>query len=57
MPAPNKRFGEIGGGVIVRISVCPLTAGDCPNYVRLSPNFAKPQGRYLQAAEAQLAIN
>jgi hypothetical protein len=43
--AYNKRFGEIGGEVIIRISVCPLTVGDSPNCVRLSPNFAKPPGR------------
>jgi hypothetical protein len=29
--AYNKRFGEIGGEVIVRISVRPLTVSDSPN--------------------------
>jgi hypothetical protein len=48
MPAHNKRFGEIGGEVIIRILVCPLTIGDCPNCVRLIPNFAKPPGRCVQ---------
>jgi hypothetical protein len=50
-PADNKRFGEIGGEVIIRISVYPLTVGVNPNFVQLSPNFAKPPGRYLQADE------
>ena len=51
MPAPNKRFGEIGVKVIIRISACPLTVSDNPNGVQLSPNFAKPSGRYAQAGE------
>jgi len=55
MPAHNKRFGEIGGEVIIRISVRPLTVGVSPNCVQLTPNFAKPPGRYLQAAAVQLA--
>ena len=50
MPASNKRFGEIGGEVIIRISLSPLTAGDSPNCVQLTPNFAKPPGRCTQAA-------
>jgi hypothetical protein len=54
MPADNKRFGEIGGEVITRISLSPLTGSDSPNCVQLSPNFAKPPGRYLQAAEVRL---
>jgi hypothetical protein len=48
MAAGNKRFGEIGGEVFVRISVCPLTVSDNPNCVQLIPNFAKPPGRWLQ---------
>jgi hypothetical protein len=44
-PAANKRFGEIGGEVTVRISVSPLIVRDSPNCVRLIPNFAKPPGR------------
>ena len=43
--AANGRFGEIGGEVTVRISVYPLTVGDSPDCVQLSPNFAKPLGR------------
>ena len=54
MPAYNKRFGKIGGKVITRISVCPLTVGDNPNDVQSSPNFAKPPGRYLQAGESAM---
>ena len=55
MPAHNKRFGEIGGEVIIRISVRPLTVGVSPNCVQLTPNFAKPPGRYMQAAKVQSA--
>jgi hypothetical protein len=33
MPAYNKRFGEIGGEVIVRILLRPLTVSDSPNCV------------------------
>ena len=39
MPADNKRFGEIGGEVIIRISVRPLTVGVSPNCVQLSPQL------------------
>jgi hypothetical protein len=28
-----------------------LTGSDSPNCVQLSPNIAKPPGRYLQASE------
>jgi hypothetical protein len=48
MPACNKRFGEIGVEVIVRILLRPLTVGDNPNCVQSSPNFAKPPGRYVK---------
>jgi len=44
MPADNKRFGEIGGEVIIRISVCPLTAGDSPNCVQLPPQLRQAAG-------------
>ena len=44
MPAPNKRFGEIGGEVIIRISLCPLTVGDCPNCVQLIPQLRQAAG-------------
>ena len=52
MPAPNKRFGEIGVKVIARTSVRPLTVSDNPNDVQLRPNFAKPPGRYRQCGES-----
>ena len=39
MPSPNERFGEIGGEVIVRISVCPLTVSVHPNCVQLNPQL------------------
>jgi len=48
MPTPNKRFGEIGVKVIARTLVSRLTVSDNPNGVQLSPNFAKPPGRYRQ---------
>jgi len=44
MPACNKRFGEIGGEVIARISVCPLTIGDSPNCVQLTPQLRQAAG-------------
>ena len=44
MPAHNKRFGEIGGEVIIRISVFPLTGGDCPNCVQLPPQLRQAAG-------------
>ena len=53
----NKRFGEIGGEVIIRISVHPLTGGDSPNCVQSNPNFAKPPGLYLQADESTVDNN
>ena len=52
MPAHNKRFGEIGVKVIARISARPLTVSDNPNGVQSFPNFAKPLGCYLQAADS-----
>jgi len=50
MPASNKRFGEIGGKVILRLrsvtiiraSVRLLTVSDNPNGVQSIPNFVKP---------------
>ena len=42
--AYNKRFGEIGGEVIVRISLCPLTVGDSPNCVQLNPQLRQAAG-------------
>ena len=53
MPADNKRFGEIGVKVIARISARLLTVSDNPNGVQLRPNFAKPPGRYRQAADSE----
>ena len=44
MPADNKRFGEIGGEVTVRISVRPLTCGDSPNCVQLTPQLRQAAG-------------
>ena len=40
-------LAKLGGKVITRTSACPLTVSGNPNSVQLSPNFAKPPGRYL----------
>jgi len=56
MPAPNKRFGEIGVKVIARTSARRLTVSDNPNSVQSRPNFAKPPGRYGQAAKASSRV-
>ena len=50
MPADNKRFGEIGGEVTVRISVSPLTVGVSPNCVQLIPQLRQAAGT-LSASE------
>ena len=44
MPALNMRFGEIGGEVIIRISLCPLTGGNNPNCVQLTPQLRQAAG-------------
>jgi hypothetical protein len=44
MPASNKRFDEIGGAVIARILLSPLTVGDSPNCVQLSPQLRQAAG-------------
>ena len=48
-------LAKLGGKVIARTSVRPLTVSDNPNGVQPSPNFAKPPPRYLQAAKVKLA--
>jgi hypothetical protein len=57
MPADNKRFGEIGVEVIIRILLRSLTVCVSPNCVQSIPNFAKPPGRCTQAAEAEVQKN
>ena len=57
MPADNKRFGEIGVKVIVRISARPLGGSDSPNGVQSSPNFAKPPERCTQAEDRAVGGN
>ena len=52
MPAPNKRFDEIGGEVIVRISVVSLTAGDSPNCVQLTPQLRQAAGTLGASGES-----
>ena len=42
--ASNKRFGEIGGEVTVRISVRPLTVSVSPNCVQLIPQLRQAAG-------------
>jgi len=38
-------LAKLGGKVITRTSVRPLTVSDNPNGVQPIPNFAKPPGR------------
>jgi len=45
-------LAKLGGKVITRTSARPLIVGDNPNGVQSRPNFAKPPGRYLQAADS-----
>ena len=45
-------LAKLGGKVITRTSVQPLTISYNPNGVQSSPNFAKPPGRCRQAAKA-----
>jgi len=52
MPADNKRFGEIGGEVIIRISVHPLTGGDYPNCVQLTPQLRQAAGTLGASGES-----
>jgi len=42
----------LGGKVTTRTSARPLTVSDNPNGVQSRPNFAKPPGRYVQAADS-----
>jgi len=37
-------LAKLGGEVIVRISVRPLTVGDCPNCVQLPPQLRQAAG-------------
>ena len=39
MAAHNKRFGEIGGGVIIRTLVYRFSVSDSPNCVQLPPQL------------------
>ena len=55
MPASNKRFGEIGGEVIVRISVRPLTLCDNPNCVQLTPQLRQAAGTLPASGRTQRA--
>jgi len=54
MPAGNKRFGEIGGEVIIRISVRPLTVGVCPNCVQLTPQLRQAAGTLPASVQRML---
>ena len=44
MPAYNMRFGEIGGGVIIRTSVYQFSVSDSPNCVQLTPQLRQAAG-------------
>jgi len=50
-------LAKLGGKVTTRTSVRPLTVSDNPNDVQLSPNFAKPPGRCMQAGESAAGKN
>ena len=45
------QFGEIGGEVIIRISLCPLTVSDCPNSVQLPPQLRQAAGTLCAMSE------
>ena len=51
MPASNKRFGEIGGGVIIRTSVYRFSVSDSPNDVGLNPQLRQAAGTLCEMAE------
>jgi hypothetical protein len=51
MPADNKRLGEIGGEVIARILVHPLTGSDSPRGSAVAPQLRQAAGT-LQAADS-----
>jgi hypothetical protein len=44
MTSSNKRFGEIGGEVTVRISVYPLTVRDSPRGSAVEPQLRQAAG-------------
>jgi len=48
-------LAKLGGKVITRTSARPLGGSDSSNGVQSGPNFAKPPGRYLQAAKERQA--
>ena len=37
-------LAKLGGEVIIRITVCPLTVGDYPNCVQLTPQLRQAAG-------------
>ena len=53
MPSSNKRFGEIGGEVIVRISAVSLTVSDSPNCVQLTPQLRQVTGTLHASGRTQ----
>jgi len=56
MPADNKRFGEIGGGVIIRTSVYRFSVSDSPNGVGLNPQLRQAAGT-LSASERTRSVD
>jgi hypothetical protein len=49
---PTSGLAKLGLKLLPEILLRPLTVGDSPNCVQLSPNFAKPPGRCTQAGES-----
>ena len=41
---PTCGLAKLGGEVIIRISVCPLTGGVSPNCVQLTPQLRQAAG-------------
>jgi len=48
-------LAKLGGKVITRISVRPLTVSDNLNCVQSRPNFSKPPGRYVKCGGSTAA--
>ena len=47
-------LAKLGGKVITRTSVRPLSVSGNPNGVQSNPNFAKPQRRWLQRGKSEV---
>jgi len=52
MPAPDKRFGEIGSKVIIRTLAHPIAGSDSPNCSAVAPQLRQAAGM-LVASKAK----